>query len=661
MKNECSPHLLRVSLLFDERDEARLCDLLDILQKYPSKIREIAFFTSLIHVPQPLDEIKHRAEILKKHIQRFRNAGFRTGINHLSTVGHHEENLGCGLGERYTHITDRNGTPCRGAYCMNDERYLSEYVVPLYKELALTDPDFILIDDDVRYSHMPVGTGCFCKHCMEKFNRTNGTLFTRETLVKELDSRNFEIRRLWMNKQSLAIENLLRLIGNTVRNVNESITLGMMSGERWAEGYRFDRWATALSADGKYPIMWRPGGGAYTDSRFDEIVRKTEQTGRQCAYLPPYVTEIQYEIENFPYQAIKKTPTSTAIEAAWAMTSGSTGAAFNILPSESGEPMRVIEPHFKAIDRLSPLYRLLAEKTAGKRPVGVGSAWRQDSLLSVPCGDFTAASGDGYADFSREFFNFGIPEAYHPDNCLVLLGKGEFAASWSDTGIESLLSKSLYIDVDALTLLNDRGYGSLTGFAKNGTLPVDASERYTEDGLNREILGGQRNCRQAFHEGDSYDLVPLSDKVRILSKTVDYQNNILSNCSLGVFENEKGGKIAVAGYYPYIWLSDSFKSRQLLNLMLWLSDYKLPSYVESYVRLRNHTFVDGNRITVALLNPTNEPYEKVEIAVLGEKETARIYTQDGCGYTVAQTRRTGSHSIFTASEIAPFSIVIVEA
>ncbi|RAZ93838.1 hypothetical protein DK853_38230, partial [Klebsiella oxytoca] len=81
------------------------------------------------------------------------------------------------------------------------------------------------------------------------------------------------------------------------------------------------------------------GGGAYTDYCFDDIVEKEEEIGRQNALLPPYVTISLSEIENFPYQLVKKTPTSTALEAALSMTSGCTGAAFNILPSETGEPL----------------------------------------------------------------------------------------------------------------------------------------------------------------------------------------------------------------------------------------------------------------------------------------------------------------------------------
>jgi len=661
MVNDKSLHLLRVSLLFEESDEKRLCELLEMLKKYPAGIYDIAFFTNFVHIPYTLEEGLRRNEILSKYIKLFKEAGYNTGINHLTTIGHHEEDLSNGLGDKYSFMTGTDGRVCRGSYCMNDENYLNEYIVPLYEGLAKADPDFILVDDDIRYGHMPIGNGCFCDKCIEKFNKENGFDFTRESLVAKLNSGDLNIRKLWLKKQSEAIENILRLIGKTVRSVNENIILGIMTGERFSEGYRFDKWAEALSDGGKYEIMWRPGGGAYTDYRFDEIVEKCEQTGRQNAYLPKYVTKSQYEIENFPYQVIKKTPASTAIEAAWSMTSGCTGAAFNILPWETGEPLKVIEPHIKAIDKLLPLYELLKEKTAGKSPFGVGYAWKQEDILNVPEGGFINTWGGMYSDYAREMFDFGLPEAYHPDNTLVFLGKGRFAYSYTDEETEKLLKRGMYLDAQAISYLNSRGFKNLTGFEVKKEIPVDAREIYTEHKLNEGIKGGIRNGRQAFNKGDSYGFLPLNEKAETLTKTIDYHYNVTSECALGVFENEKGGKIAAAGYYPFSWVSDFYKSRQIINLMKYLSGFNLPSYVESFVRIRNHTFVDGEKITVSLLNPSNENYENITVAVKGDKESATFYNQKGENYKVNRISFDGKYSFFEIKNIPAYSIVLIEA
>ena len=248
-------HLLRIASLFDGNDEARHDKLFEILKAYPTGIKEIAFFTNNVHSPFTLKEAERRAEKLKEYIKKAKSEGYRAGINHLTTIGHHEEDLDYTLGDKYTYMTGVSGKTCHGSYCMNDDNFINEYVIPLYKMLAKTEPVFILVDDDIRYGHMPIGYGCFCDKCIEKFNKKNGFNFTRETLIEKLNSDDVELRKLWLIKQSEAIENILYLIGKAVRSVNENITLGFMTGERYFEGYRFDKWAEALSDGGKYEII----------------------------------------------------------------------------------------------------------------------------------------------------------------------------------------------------------------------------------------------------------------------------------------------------------------------------------------------------------------------------------------------------------------------
>ena len=657
------PHLLRVTADYYDAasDKLRFLELMDILKEYPCGISEIALFTNGVHTPFTLAEGKRRAEIIKERLAIIRENGFKAGINHLTTIGHHEEDLPYSLGDKYQYMVGETGQVCKGSYCMNDTRYLNEYVAPLYKILAETKPDFILVDDDIRYGHMPIGAGCFCDICINKFNKENGFGFTRESLVEKLNGGDINLRKLWLNKQSSAIENILKLIGDTVRSVNENIILGFMTGERYIEGYKFDKWAEALSGGGKYEIMWRPGGGAYTDYRFDEIVEKAEQTGRQNAYLPSCVTKSHYEIENFPYQLVKKTPTSTALEAAWAMTSACTGAAFNILPWESKEPLSVIKPHFKAINKLMPLYKLLSEKTAGKKSVGIITAWKQDIQAAVPVGSFANAWGGMYSDFAKELFDLGFPEAYCPENSVLTLMNGESGKCYSDSELTKLLSKAVLMDAGALEYLHGRGFANLTGFKKGEKIPADATESYCEHPLNKGIAGGKRNCRQAFNMGDSFEIIPVNEKAECVCKLIDYHDKILAECSMGVFENEKCGRIAAAGYYPFSWISDFNKFTEYKRLVRYLSGNSIPSYVESLIRIRNHSFVEGEKVTVALLNPTNENYEEVIIAVRGNKEKALIYYQDGKYDEAARESFDGYYSLFKISKLPSFEITLIEA
>lgn len=654
-------HTLRVAWDLWSR-EGLFSELLELLKKYPCETDSVALFTSSTHPPLPLEELSRRTELAKATMKRLREAGFSAGINILGTIGHHEEDLENSLSGDYSFMTGQNGEVCRGSYCMNDGRFLREFVVPTYELLADAHPDFIWIDDDIRYGHMPIGNGCFCDGCVRLFNEKNGTDFTRESLVRELNGENTELRRLWLRHNSGAITRLFRLISRTVRSRDENITLGFMTGERYVEGYAFEEFARALSEDGKYEIMWRPGGGAYTDYCFDEIVRKIGQVGRQCALLPSFVTVIREETENFPYQLLKKTPTSTALEGAWSMTAGCTGAALNILPSEAGEPLEVAVPHLRAINRLSPFYRYLRDTVGGKQPFGIGTAWGPDSQAALPRGEFVSGWGGKYADFAEELFDFGLPQAYAPQNSCVTLVHGNAVSTRTEDEARMLLSGGVYMDALALEVFDRMGLGSLTGFGKGGCIPVDAREKYLPHELNRGFEGGLRNCRQAFNPGDSFALVQTDPSAEALACLTDYHGGQLCPVSHGLFENALGGRISVGGYYPFGWISDSFKTLQLKRLMVRLSGGTLPSYVETYCRIRNHSFVENGRCTVALLNPTNESLEDLVVAVRSDRRTASLRRMNGETVLLTEHRpMEEGYCFFRIPCIPPYEMAVIEA
>ena len=662
MKNDLS-HSLRVS---SENwiDEERFHSLLGLLEKYPSEIGQIALFSSAIHAPLPLNEFCRRAELQRARLQALKDRGFSAGINILATIGHHEEDLADSLHGDYTFMTDRRGEVCRGSYCMNDERFLAGYVRPIYRAAAGAKPDFIWIDDDVRcYGHMPLGNCCFCENCISLFNQSNGTSYTRETLVKALDAGDIDVRRAWLEHNTKTISRLFSLIGSTVREVDESITLGFMTGERFFEGYAFREWAEALSDNGKYEIMWRPGGGAYEDFRYDEILRKAEMIGRQNVYLPEYVTVNQSESENFPHQLIKKTPTSTALEAAWTMTAGCTGTAFNIIPGETKEPLETVSEHLRAISEMTPFYRLLRKKTAGLQPSGICTGWRPDSQIAVPAGVFDDKSGDMYASFAREVFSFGLPQCYRPDHACVTLVRGTFGAGWSQEELAGLLQGGVYMDTAALAFLNGRGFAAQTGFEVGDNYPLDALEKYADVPENVGIVGGLRNGRQAFHRGDSFGLLCGQPGAKSLASLVDYHDRKHADCCLGIYKNNGGGRICAAGYYPFSWVSDYNKTVQLKRLMVWLSRDTLPSYVDSYARVCNHTFVEGDSVIVALINPTNQPLKGVRIAVKTQKTEAVWYSQNTETtklFAEKQTEEGGNYRFFTAESLPAFEMALLE-
>ncbi|MGI6172278.1 MAG: hypothetical protein ACOYI8_00050 [Christensenellales bacterium] len=643
-------------------DAAKYRELLRLLKAYPCGIGAVSLFTASVHPPLPLGELKRRCDIMEQRMDEAREARLCAGINILATIGHHNEDLdNCFSGE-YARMTNAQGETCRGSFCMNDAAYLADYVLPAYRILAEARPDHIWIDDDVRYGHMPIGNGCYCDKCIAAFNRETGGDWTRQALREALNGGDIALRKAWLRSKSAAIENLFRNIGRTVRKIDDTIALGWMTGERYAEGYDFAACADALSDGGKYDILWRPGGGAYTDYCFDDIVAKSQEIGRQAAYLPQYVTAIQSEIENFPYQLLKKSPVSTAAEAALTMMVGCTGAAFNILPSESGEPLSVIEPHLAAIDNAAQFYALLHEKLRGLRPVGIHTGWRKDSMAAAQGAEWSQTSGGQFASYARELLDFGLPECYNIENAQVTVLHGHSVDVYSDDELLSLLRGALYVDATALDLINRRGFSEYTGFAKGAAVPVDAREQYADVPLNAGFALGIRNCRQAFNRGDSYALLPQADGAEILSRLIDYHENITADCAMGYYENALGGRIAVGGYYPFTWVSDTFKTRQMKRLFVRLSDGTLPAYAESYARVRNHVFCRNGRVLCALFNPGNATITDLRIAVRSESESCTVTCMNGEMYSAKTelcTEQRG-YRVAVIRELAPYSGALLE-
>ena len=92
---------------------------------------------------------------------------------------------------------------------------------------------------------MPVTFTCFCDLCVRQFSDQVGTQFTRETLVTAFDTGPLEerlrLRRDWLEHNRRVIDNLFRNIEEAVHKVRPGLSLGFMTGDRFYEGYDFER------------------------------------------------------------------------------------------------------------------------------------------------------------------------------------------------------------------------------------------------------------------------------------------------------------------------------------------------------------------------------------------------------------------------------------
>ncbi len=641
--------------------EERFAGLLDLLDRNQGATDEITLFTSFTHSPLPPDVIGQRTKIMKERMQEARKRGYRSGINVLTTIGHHEENLGNSVKGDYTPMTNIDGKVCLGSFCPNDSNY-QEYIKSIYRMVAEAYPDYIWIDDDVRFGHMPIGNGCFCDKCLEIFARETGFRYTRESLKKAFDEGlpgdKLNIRKAWLQHNRNTISNLFRLIEKTVHDLNPAMPLGFMTGERFFEGYDFDTWAGILAGPDQTPVMWRPGGGYYTDLHTQELSGKSNEIGRQVSLLPENVVSIQSEIENFPYQRLKKAANITVLEACSHIGAGCTGTAFNVL-SGYDEPLDEFEPLVARIKDMRPFFDLLARNLGRSPCTGIQTFWNKESYSTVNLekGNWTES---GSPVVSHEFGDIGLPTCYSGKNAVVtLLGKNNVYALQKEE-IRKLLSGGVYLDAGALQQLNDMGFGDMTGFEVTGQESRDRIEKFTNHPLNGSFAGRERDNRQSFWKSPAYSFRKTDKNAEILSALTDYSGAEVSSCTSGIFINKLGGRICVAGYYPWTFMENLSKSSQMKSVFRWLSNDQLPAYVASFHKINLWVREPRNgRTALAFTNSSFDPGKEVVLMIRTEKESIRIYDMECRESMVRSSGKDGPYQKFVLPEVNPWQMRLV--
>jgi hypothetical protein len=593
--------------------------LLDFFAQRPGVVDELAFFTSDTHPPLPLEVINRRTERLRKVLPRVRQQGIRAGVNVLATMGHHEENLANSLNTTWQRVMDPSGKICRGSYCPAHPE-LIDYARKLHATIAQASPDFIWIDDDVRLAgHMPITFTCFCDLCVRQFSRQVGIRFTRETLVAAFDAGSLEerlrLRREWLEHNRRVIDNLLRNIERAVHQVKPGLPLGFMTGDRFYEGYDFERWAKALAGPRQAPVRWRPGGGFYNDDWLLGLVDKANAMGRQVSALPPQIETIESEVESFPYQLLRKSRRATVVEAAAYMGAGTTCTAFNVL-SMYKDPLDEYAPLFDRISQNRPFYQQLQSVLGRGKPRGIWPAWNRDLFSTVNLDGKWLS--DSKLPFTETYVlgQIGIPLCYHPDGRTATTLSDSTVFAFSQEELREIFAGGVLMDGKAWLAMKRRGLERWTGVRAVENVDHDATEVLSKHAINGRFAGWSRDCRQSFWWERAYRLEAQADDVGILAEMVDYGGRDLGPC-MTEYRNQLGGRVVVLGYYPWSQIHSLEKSSQMKAVCAWLSRGRLPAVVESFAKVVMWCREGARgKKAIVLLNASLDPVERLSLKVL---------------------------------------------
>ena len=645
---------------------SRFDELLALLRENRDHITEVAFFTGITHPPLPLATIQQEAALLGREIiPAVRSLGLRAGINHLATLGHlDDENPENSLQEPWQHLVDMSGAESTSCYCAADPR-VQEYISQCYAALATAHPDFIWLDDDVRLNHHPprVRFACFCPFCLETFARACGHPMTREELTHRFNTgplaERLAHRRQWQEHNNRYLVRLMEHIRTAVDTVNPRIQLGLMSGELAYCTYQFDALVDALAGKQAPNVKWRPGSGFYHDEVPIGALHKAHSMGRQAASLPECVTDIQYELENFPYQLLRKSRAIFAAEIAASIGSGCTGVALNML--NMFDPPVEAKPYLAKIRAISGFFATAARVFGRSACEGITLPFTPThfSTLSLE-GAWDNANNWG-ADFARyyELSEIGLPMAYSRHGAAVTLLTPENCVEYTVDDLRSILAGGVMLDGGTLERLEQLGLGELTGFRVCGRKDQNAIERFTTHALNAEYGGYHRDCRPSFWAEPVYLLEPRAKGASVLSEVVDFSKSVHGACA-GVYENQLGGRVAVFGYFPWRMIQNLAKTVQLKAVSCWLSRARLPAYVASCHKMALWCRRDSaGHQALLVLNLSIDPAVEVDLHIQGDSQPLVAIDMNGRATALVPGNTTNGYTTYRLPEIGPWQAMIV--
>lgn len=636
--------------------------LLALLNEHRSVVDEAALFDSATHhLYIPLDNYARRMELATRRLDAFRRAGVPSaGINVLCTIGHVNEAWSYMPPLPFQPMVGHDGGVSTSCACPNTPE-MRAYVRAKYELAAKAGPDFIWVDDDIRMNNHGVAWGCFCPACLELFAKKAGRRFAREELVKAFDDpAEGRLREWWVEQNVESIESLLADVAAAIRGVDPKIATGLMTcGPGWTtySGQALDRWFAALGA-----TRARPGGGFYTDATPVAMYHKALECGRQRAPLPAAAADVQYELENFPYQRLKKSATAVVNECSLALAYGMNGVAFNMLGSPTAR--EDILPWVKCIPPARPIWERWVEHTAGLPTAGLHPAWSSQLMArrAVRPGEcWLGRAPEHDINLPDVLGEIGLPLAADAPGCGVVLC-GRVAEAFSDSELKAMLSGGVLMDSTALDVLAGRGLGRLTGVRLAERLDNGLRERFTDDVINGRAAGGFRDARIEFWgdaKGMGDVLEPVAAGVRVLTMIEGYFCRP-QGPGMTAFENELGGRVVVMGYAPWMFLHSAGKRLQLQNAADWISRDAVPVRVNETVPLVSVARVsaDRRRGAVMLLNAGMDAVSEATVHVRLPVRRARLLALGQDERTLeVQPEATGGR--LTLREIEPWGLRII--
>lgn len=602
---------------------------LKLIDKYDDVADEVAFYIADDNYPElsPLDDKRKQAEICKDCFKDLRKRGITVGINVWPTFTLYslEQNVYSNM----PRMIDIDGNAIKNHVCPISEEF-TEYMSQKFEIFADTNPDFIWIDDDCRFTHLGGKYPCFCENCVKGFK--NGAYKSREELVEDLNKKeNRDLKIEWSSYGAERLASFCKKMRDTVDKINPSIDMPLMTigaTHTTFSGNYIEKCMLALRSR-----RGRPGHDLYSDKNLDKIMWKALEVGRQISQYPETVTDIYWEEDSFPQGHLAKSFKTRQNEVSLGLMAGCTGIAFNHLGLNGALDQR-FGREVEELHLLRPRWEKFYNFAKDLKPTGM---WPMYSWYLTAKGKpeyvwlkekTSPEAQNPYADITlpEKIGPFGIPLVSSSENSCATLISGKTLTAFDTDEIKKIFSGNVYMDGSALAALEELGLEELAGVKIE---PIDLPAKIchlSDHSFNGPF--GDYNYRILPHK--AYTLLPLNDKVEWLG----YRKNIFGEGDkyyISKYENSLGGKVIVNGFDAWQQCDTPANLYQFASIAEWFDSplrlkYENPdavSRVQPYIRK------DGQKAAVMLLNASLDSTNPFEIIVKGSMKNAVLLNKDG--------------------------------
>jgi hypothetical protein len=564
----------------------------------------------------PLDVAHTEVEVFKTVGEELSKRGIRMGLNMGMTLGHSQSRWD--HRERFPEIkywaTDMEGRSPYKIPCAVDPA-LRKHIREIYRIYASCQPDYIHIDDDLRYDTSPTSWGCFCDRHLELFAQRTGSQWTRESLKPALIN-DLEIRSQWVEMLGESLRDVARDATMAVHEVNPKISMGVMLPcvhTMPLFGHPINALLDVVE-DGATPVV-RACIGPYQDWLRRELPMGLFYMEMVAHFLAGRNVQYTPEIETTPFTRLSKSMTIVRFHITQAILNGMANPAITVA-GYVGDHVALEPAYLDSLPQDKPYYQAVhdaAPDPSTKRGVQLFFDFNSPKLAKRKlCSHLDLM----WPAMTLPKILSALGFCYTLNDSPVKLLAGESLRGMNVKQVDGMMTRGLILDATAAEALVDMGYSEQIGV----TVGAEVTGWMSEKHLSAEFSGPYVDTYTPLKwiGDDPIRHLSPADDARVLSRVIDGDDGEVCP-GVVLYENAQGGRVAVLpftisykddGIFHLLCYQRRYMLRKIIE---WMNPAVLPVFVEDPTDIFVQCWDDGEVLTVGLTNASYDSCSELTV------------------------------------------------